>query len=271
MDALKRAARAYLPSSVLAAYRRSKIEIPIRLRDAAPDLVDSFRDPSLRLPPARLRRRVGRTSSRREYVDAGALAASEILRAYEEAAASTRHRRWLDFGCGPGRIGRHVVGLARCERLVGVDVDPLLIAWARKHVPAAQFELIEPMLPMVFGPAEFDVVYAASVFTHFSETQQQAWLSELARVVAPGGLLIASTHSEHLADSRPDLSAGELARLACDGFAFGAGRGAFNDNTAFHSRAYLERTWGVLFRLRHFQAAGLFRYQDVGVWEVRRG
>jgi SAM-dependent methyltransferase len=228
MGFLKRAARRYLPSGVLAAYRRSRIEIPIRLRDALPDLAERIRGPISRLPPARLRRRVGRTSGRREYEEAGALAAAEILGAYQAAKAATG-ARWLDFGCGPGRIARHLVRLRCCERLVGADVDPRLVAWARQHVPGARFELIEPAPPTAFAPREFDLVYAASVFTHFSEAEQGLWLAELARILVPGGLLIASTHSERLADSRPDLPARELERLARDGFAFAAGRGQVPD------------------------------------------
>src|SRR4029077_3643337 len=45
----------------------------------------------------------------------------------------------------------------------------------------------------------FDVVVAASIFTHLSMKMQVAWLEELRRIMKPGGLVIASLHGRFAA------------------------------------------------------------------------
>jgi SAM-dependent methyltransferase len=45
-----------------------------------------------------------------------------------------------------------------------------------------------------FGSSSFDLVYSLSIFTHFREEYAAAWLAELGRVLAPGGILIITTH-----------------------------------------------------------------------------
>jgi ubiquinone/menaquinone biosynthesis C-methylase UbiE len=45
----------------------------------------------------------------------------------------------------------------------------------------------------------FDLVIPYSVFTHLTREVQKAWLAEMRRVIAPGGLLIASVHGQFAA------------------------------------------------------------------------
>ena len=44
-----------------------------------------------------------------------------------------------------------------------------------------------------FDDATFDAVYAYSVFSHLSEVSHLAWIEEIARVLKPGGMLVATT------------------------------------------------------------------------------
>lgn len=46
-----------------------------------------------------------------------------------------RGARLLDAGCGPGRHGGHLAGLG--HRVIGVDIDPALVAAAREDHPGA--------------------------------------------------------------------------------------------------------------------------------------
>ena len=79
--------------------------------------------PPDRLPPARLRRRVGLTSSRAEWESVGRLAADDLLKALQTVAAGRQESAaWLDFGCGCGRIV-HYLKAAGIQNLWGVDVD----------------------------------------------------------------------------------------------------------------------------------------------------
>jgi ubiquinone/menaquinone biosynthesis C-methylase UbiE len=109
-------------------------------------------------------------------------------------------------------------------------------------------------------------VYAASVFTHLPEHRQDTWLHELYRVLRPGGILIASTHSPELTWTRPDLSPEARGALQVKGFVFAPGSGSFNDDSAFHSREYLLAHWGRLFRNVDHRPFGLTNYQDLAAW-----
>ncbi len=75
-------------------------------------------------------------------------------------ALAPRAASILDAGCGPGRVGAELA--ARGHRVVGVDVDPVLIDAARADHPGSTWlvqDLAELDLHEVAPP--FDVVVAA--------------------------------------------------------------------------------------------------------------
>ena len=220
------------------------------------------------LPPPRLRARVAGTSSRRAFVESGERAARtlrEVFEAVRRPGAS--YSRWLDFGCGCGRVARHLARLPFVAELSGVDVDAEAIAWAASRLPG-RYAAIAPDPPTPLRDACQDVVYAGSVFTHLDERRQDAWLAELHRVLRPGGLFIASTHSPNLIWTRPDVGDDAREILTRRGFLFASGGGSsFNDDGTFHSREYLLAHWGRAFGLPYFRENGLDGYQDLAVWQ----
>ena len=104
----------------------------------------------------------------------------------------------LEWGCGPGRLIRHLPALLPGVdlRLTGADYNAESIAWCRRHLPGVRFveNRLQPPLPL--ADAQFDVVYNFSVFTHLSAPVQLAWAEELKRVLKPGGVLICTTHGD---------------------------------------------------------------------------
>ncbi len=240
-------------------------ETPVRLRDLVPDILDRFHEDPL--PPPRLRYRVSGTSSRATFLSTGREASENIRDVFEASRQpGSRYARWLDFGCGCGRVARHLERTVPIDELWGIDVDEEALRWTASHFRGS-YERVAADPPTSLPAAHMDVVYAGSVFTHLSEERQLAWLAELHRVMRPGGLLIASTHAPGLSWSRPDLSEEARRTLARRGFLFAAGGGRFNDDSAFHSCEYLVATWGRCFGLRHFRENGLNRYQDLSVWQ----
>jgi SAM-dependent methyltransferase len=102
----------------------------------------------------------------------------------------------LDFGCGVGRVLRHMPMLSPA-RLYGCDYNRKLIAWCRRHLAFAEFAISKLEAPLQYDNCSFDFIYALSVFTHFTEAQHVFWINELRRVLRPGGYLLLTTHGNY--------------------------------------------------------------------------
>ena len=265
-DRLRSLARRLLPAGVRKLLREARRELPVRARDLPADLREALIRAEDRLPPARLRRRVGLTSSRAEFLEVGERAAADVLRVYRAAApAGGGFGAWLDFGCGSGRVLRHL-RRAGVADLSGVDVDRGAIRWLQRRHGRESFVRSPERPPLPFPGESFDVVVAVSVFSHLDEPVQLEWLEESARLLRPGGLLIATTHGPDLLVTRDDLTADQLERFAATGFLFAPGGGPFNEASAFHSAEYLKKTWGSRLDPVVALPRGLGGYQDLSVW-----
>lgn len=96
----------------------------------------------------------------------------------------------LDFGCGCGRVARHWKGLEGSPLLTGTDINPSLVKWAHRNLKFGRFLTNSLSSALPFKDREFDLIYAVSVFTHLSENLQKHWITELTRILQPGGVLL---------------------------------------------------------------------------------
>lgn len=122
--------------------------------------------------------------------------------------------RVLDVGCGCGRLA---LGLARDRGAAdrglvyrGVDVDRPSIDWCRRHIgdvydgfdfehldlrnrsynPDGRLDPAEFRFP--FADGAFDLVVAASLFTHLVASETEHYLDEIGRLLADGATLWAT-------------------------------------------------------------------------------
>src|SRR5690606_9017335 len=115
-----------------------------------------------------------------------------IVIALEEPAVWARLEdvapgRALDAACGTGRHARRLVDLG--HDVVGVDLTPEMLERARERVPEATFA--EGDLHALPAPdAAFDLVVCGLALAHLPDLR--AAVAELARVLRPGGRLVAS-------------------------------------------------------------------------------
>jgi SAM-dependent methyltransferase len=135
---------------------------------------------------------------------------SLLIRDLVEATGAGRapigEQRALDFGCGCGRIARHMLPVV--AELHGVDHNRRLVRWCERNLKPGSFRPNGMQPPLPFPAGRFDLVWAWSVFTHLPADLQRLWISELGRVVAPGGLIIFTTHGRAMAAAlRPDRRA----------------------------------------------------------------
>jgi SAM-dependent methyltransferase len=150
------------------------------------------------LPPGHLVHRVAGTADLGWFLQSGAAAAASIQEALARHGVAPRSCRILDFGCGCGRVLRH--WSTGPGQLFGCDRDPQLVRWCRATLRFARVDANRLAPPLPYAVGAFDLVYALSVFTHLSEPLQQAWMDELRRVLAPGGLLLLTLHGERYRD-----------------------------------------------------------------------
>ena len=133
-----------------------------------------------------------------------------IQNAYRELARGTTRnqldtlsidatgKRVLDVGCGPGNL---LVALSTDTPalLVGVDVDAIFLTAGRSQIrkliepSSAHPALLRASLPILpFADASFDLVTCFLVMPHVPDDTTA--LTELARVLKPGGTLAISGH-----------------------------------------------------------------------------
>ena len=103
-----------------------------------------------------------------------------------------RNARILDAGCGPGRLCGYLH--ERGHTVVGVDVDPVLIAAAEEDHPGPTFlvgDLAELDLPARGVEADFDVIVSAgNVMGFLAPSTRVEVLRRIAAHLAPSGRAI---------------------------------------------------------------------------------
>lgn len=103
--------------------------------------------------------------------------------------------RVLDAGCGTGRVAIELA--ARGFEVVGIDLDPSMLARARVKAPALRWHLGDLADPVPDGPYDL-VVMAGNVLLFTRPGTEAAVVGRLAASLAPAGLLVAgfSLHPE---------------------------------------------------------------------------
>lgn len=118
--------------------------------------------------------------------------AERVWPAVEAMLPDLAGRRVLDAGCGAGVYSAWL--RERGADVLGVDASEAMLAEARERAPAATFEQADLSrgLPTVDDDS-VDVVLCQHVFSHLDSLATP--LSSFARVLAPGGTLVVTTHN----------------------------------------------------------------------------
>ncbi len=95
--------------------------------------------------------------------------------------------RALDLGCGDGRLTAEL----DAAELTAADVSRVALGRARARLPGARFVELEPETALPLADTSFDLVLAAETAEHVRDLQ--LFLSEIRRVLVPGGELALTT------------------------------------------------------------------------------
>lgn len=101
-----------------------------------------------------------------------------------------RARQVLDLGCGNGSFTTELAKMANVRRLVGADRAQAMLEETRARTVPAPLLVRNDMCWLPFRPATFDLVLCSHVLIFASDLARA--VSDIARVLQPGGTLIAT-------------------------------------------------------------------------------
>jgi 2-polyprenyl-3-methyl-5-hydroxy-6-metoxy-1,4-benzoquinol methylase len=115
--------------------------------------------------------------------------AKRLRLVFDEAvgAVDLRGRTLLDAGCGTGLFSQMAAG--RGAQVTSLDVGPELLVEVSKKCRSER--VVGDLLALPFEEGRFDVVVCTEVIEHTPEPGRA--VTELARVLRPGGILVVTT------------------------------------------------------------------------------
>lgn len=194
----------------------------------------------LSIPDAELLHDVAGTTSVDWFIEGGRLGAETIISILRKQGIEfCTLESVLDFGCGCGRILRHL-GHHETVQLHGTDISGRSIAWCDANLNFAEFGTNSLSPVTRYRTASFDFIYAFSVFTHLTHNLQLPWMNELRRLLKPGGHLLITVHGDpywdHIPNShKDDYNQGKLVTT-------GSEKAGSNGCAAFHPEQYVRNT-----------------------------
>ena len=226
------------------------------------------------LPPPLLRSRVAGTEDEEWFVKSGRLSVVDLTRALAAIGRSfDEFNNILEWGCGCGRILRHLPRSAAQKRLCGFDIDREALSWIDKYLPWIETSHTDGMPPLPYPDDTFDLIFNHSVMSHLDATYQDAWLDELKRALKPGGVATLSIHgkkafSAFLDTLSPDARQTYAENLRTEGIVYTRQDGwsaHFPDfyHTSFHDVNYVFDHWAEFLDIRCYIPRGALDYQDL--------
>lgn len=141
------------------------------------------------------------------YADSGGFTkvGQEFLTYYKDRCGLQPNHRVLDMGCGIGRMAVPLTKYLATGSYEGFDIVRSGVRWCQKNIttkyprfkfqiadiynkqynPRGRYKPGEYRFP--FSDAEFNLVILISVFTHMLPSDLDHYLSEISRVLKPGG------------------------------------------------------------------------------------
>jgi SAM-dependent methyltransferase len=108
--------------------------------------------------------------------------------------------RVLDAACGPGNVTRCLMSQRPDLDLLGIDLAPRMVEFAREVVPSAQFA-VHDCRRLADLHRRFDGIICAFGLPYLSREEAAAFIRAAAQVLEPAGILYLSTMLGRAEDS----------------------------------------------------------------------
>ena len=167
--------------------------------------------PQLFNPPAAFQHKFSGSAMRDAFLFGAAfcnIMADEIESLERSTLESRMAAGWrlLDFGCGWGRVTRLLALQYGQQCLFGLDVNATALAASSAAMPYTTFSLLGNDPPSPLRNGLIDLAISVSVFSHLNETYQEAWASDVARLVRLGGFAFVTYHGPWLMDAIGEIA-----------------------------------------------------------------
>ena len=161
-----------------------------------------------------------------------------------------------------GRVVRHLREHRRGFLKSGAATSTARIVWNTEHLgPSISFVVNDLVPPLPFESDTFDLIYSLSVFTHI-DSHWASWLLELHRVLAPGGILVATIMSEGMCEAVSG-EAWDESRVGMNVYESGQ-PWELGGPMVLHSPWWIREHWGWLFHIVEVRARDFFEQSEPG-------
>ena len=174
----------------------------------------------------------------------------------------------LDWGCGCGRVVGFFLKLSGIPRICGCDIDAEAIAWCQDNLKPAEFSVVPAYPPTTYADHAFDLIISFSVFTHLSREVQLSWLKEMKRILAPGGLFLATVHGEFA--TLFNFAGKKINKVLKDGICDVKENGSLDGiapkgyyRGVFQTKEYTLKEWARFFEILEYKEREAGNYQDL--------
>jgi SAM-dependent methyltransferase len=262
---------------------RRKLRPKRRLIDASAKLQAKMRNPRLITRVADGEDMLTGGEDLRNYFEVGESALTQIKTGLA-AAGVPAPERILDLPCGYGRVLRHLRAEWPGAVITAMDIDAQAVEFCANTFAARPIVSRQPLWEVSAGDGH-QLLWCGSLLTHFDEPDWGPTLSYFRDRLAPGGLVIFTTHGELSIDLLAgeqigrwvgDYGMGDKATVMADaarrtGFAYGH-YGDTDDpfglsvSTPEWVRSTVAAVSGLAFV--SFRREGWFGHQDVWIYQV---
>lgn len=208
-------------------------------------------NPDVKLPPDYLMYESFRLNYPKYYIESKDSA--KWLVGLLEKHIDLKNKTILDWGCGPGRIIRHLPSLIGngCSFL-GTDYNKNSIEWCSKNLPDIQFNKNSLEADLPYDDNSIDVIYGLSILTHLSEQMHYDWVKELSRVLKPNGIMLLTTQGENFLPKMTDEERTQFdnQKLVVRGNV----KEGHRTYSAFHPNKFMEKLFEKLEIIEHFES-----------------
>lgn len=112
-----------------------------------------------------------------------------------------KNSRVLDVACGPGNISRFLLNERPDLDILGIDLAPNMIEWAKKNNPTATF-IVHDAQKIDQLTETFDAVIVGFLFPYFTLTQVREFIEKAGKMLSKDGIIYISTMEDRYENSR---------------------------------------------------------------------